>query len=118
MDAANLLQQIEATGKVSGQYEAKVIFASRDDPDDTTVPRLMAAGADLNKVHVGKMQLNEPGKTQEEREMRLDEDIKAIKNFLDKNPNVRFVIVDPVSNYLGDKKMNDEQQVRQALSPL
>jgi len=95
-----------------------LIFASEDDPEDTTVPRLMAAGANLDKVHFGKMQVNKQGKAQEEREMRLDADIEAIKNFLDKNPNVRFVVVDPVSNYLGEVDINKEQEVRRALSPL
>src|SRR5467141_346664 len=106
-DAKNSLPSVEV-----------LIFANEDDPDDTTVPRLMAAGANLSKVHFGKMRLDESGKTQEEREMRLEEDMKAIRNFLDKNPNVRSVVVDPVSNYLGHTKMNDEQSVRRVLTPL
>jgi putative DNA primase/helicase len=96
-----------------------LIFANEDDPDDTTVPRLMASGANLSKVHlVGSIRVGEPGKTEEEREMKLDTDIKAIKKALTYNPNIRLVVIDPVSNYLGSTKMVDEQAVRRVLRPL
>jgi len=95
-----------------------LIFASEDDKDDTIVPRLMASGANLDKVQFGEMRVNEAGKAQEEREMRLDKDAETIKKFLAKNPKIRLVVIDPVSNYLGDAEMNKEQEVRRVLTPL
>jgi putative DNA primase/helicase len=92
-----------------------LIFASEDDLNDTAVPRLMAAGADRNKVHFATMR---GGQTKEEREMQLTSDGEAIKKFLDENANIRLVVIDPVSNYLGHANMNKEQEVRKALTPL
>ena len=95
------------------------IFASEDDPEDTGVPRLMAAGADLKKVRFAKMTSGDPNaKHQNDREMRLDKDIAAIKKALTENPSIRLIVIDPVSNYLGDTKMVDEQSVRRVLTPL
>ena len=94
------------------------IFASEDDPEDTSVPRLMAAGANLKKVQFTKMISGNPNATENEREMRLDTDIVAIRKALGANPNIRLIIIDPVSNYLGATKMVDEQAVRRVLAPL
>jgi putative DNA primase/helicase len=94
---------------VSPSSEA-LIFASEDDYDDTIVPRLMAAGANLDKIHFEQLI--------SEREMRLDRDIELIRKTLAENPEIRLVIIDPVSNYLGEIKMNDEQAVRRVLGPL
>ena len=86
-----------------------LIFASEDDHDDTAVPRLAAAGANLERVHFGAMST---------REMSLDIDAQAIREALANNPNIRLVVIDPVSNYLGAVKMTDEQAVRKVLAPL
>ena len=94
------------------------IFASEDDPEDTSVPRLMAAEANLKKVRFAKMISDNPNATENEREMRLDTDIAAITKALGANPNIRLIIIDPVSNYLGGTKMVDEQSVRRVLAPL
>lgn len=95
-----------------------LIFASEDDHDDTTVPRLMAADANLSKIYFGRMCVGELGETSTARDMRLDKDIETIKKALVLNPNIRLVVIDPVSNHLGDTKMTDEQAVRRALTPL
>jgi hypothetical protein len=44
--------------------------------------------------------------------MRVDIDIAAIEEHLDRYPNTKLIVLDPVSNHLGDIKMNDEQSVR------
>lgn len=96
---------------------SEVLFAAReDDPEDALVPRLMAAGADMSKVHVLKAvrvsgQANDRG-------LRLDMDMAAVKRFLDSRPDVRLIVIDPVSNHLGDVSMVDEQEVRTVLSHL
>ena len=95
-----------------------LIFAGEDDLADTSVPRLMAAGANLDKVRFATMVSDDPNTTQKVREMRLDKDIAAIKKALTDNANIRLIVIDPVSNYLGDTKMVEEQAVRRVLSPL
>jgi putative DNA primase/helicase len=95
-----------------------LIFANEDDHDDTTVPRLLASGANLAKVHFGKMRVDVEGEASRQREMRLDQDTETIRKALAKNPNIKLVVIDPISNHLGDTKMVDEQRVRDVLTPL
>jgi putative DNA primase/helicase len=95
-----------------------LIFSAEDDPSDTTVPRLRAANANLTKIHFAKMCVGKSNETPMEREMRLDVDIEAIGKTLQENPNIRLVIIDPISNHLGQIEMNKEQDVRRALTPL
>jgi putative DNA primase/helicase len=95
-----------------------LVFAGEDDAEDTSVPRLIAADANLNKVRFAKMTTGDPNAAQSEREMRLDTDIGAMRKALKENPRIRLIIIDPVSNYLGNSKMVDEQSVRRLLAPL
>ena len=95
-----------------------LLLSGEEDWDDTIVPRLMAAGADLTKVHWLKMSPRE-NDSASARELHLDRDADVLESFLVGHPDVRLVIVDPISNYLGDAKMIDEQKVRaDVLTPL
>lgn len=124
-DNAKSLVALDVAAKLSAGrdwFEARntiqpsdvLVFASEDDPADTTVPRLVAAGADLQKIHFGKM----TGIEGNEREMQLDKDISAIQKTISQNPNIRLLVIDPISSYLGATKMIDEQAVRRVLGPL
>jgi putative DNA primase/helicase len=98
-----------------------LMLASEDGWDDTVVPRLMAAEADLSKIHHLKLvSLNDAeGMTEKGRQFKFDTDLKLLEKTLDRNPNIRMVIVDPASNYLGKAKMYEEQSVREkVLVPL
>lgn len=101
-----------------------LIIAAEDDLEDTIAPRLQAAGADLTKVHyvesvVHDIPVTKRGKkAQVIRQLRLDEDIKAMEATLKQNPAIRLIIIDPISSYLGRAKMMDEQSVRDVLNPL
>jgi putative DNA primase/helicase len=98
-----------------------LILAGEDEADDTIIPRLQAGGADLSKIHIVESVAVTDGKGQTvaEREAQLDIDLQAIEETLKRNPNIRLVIVDPLSNYLGDTNMNREQEVRRrVLIPL
>ncbi len=94
-----------------------LVMAAEDDWDDTIAPRLEAAGADLTRVHWLKMQhcFNQK---KSERELQLDQDMNVLENYLAANPGIKVVVIDPVSNYLGNTKMVDEQSVRKILTPL
>jgi putative DNA primase/helicase len=94
-----------------------LLLNGEEDWDDTVVPRLMAAGADRSKVRWLKMSASKDGKIKE-KELQLDRDISALENFLEEHPTIRLVVVDPVSNYLGNAKMIDEQKIREVLTPL
>jgi len=92
-----------------------------DDAEDTVVPRLMAAGADLKRIFTVKAPAileAGPDATHSERELALDSDLKILRKFLKDHANVKLVIVDPISSYMGSIKPNDESQVRSVLIPL
>ena len=90
-----------------------IIWSGEDDPADTLVPRLIAAGADLNRVHfvadviVGNEKVPfDPAKH-----------MQALAETLLSLDNVALLIVDPVvSAVAGDSYKNAE--VRRALQPL
>ena len=92
-----------------------LMLLGEDDLEDTAIPRLMAADADLSKIHF--LEAVRPVAL-ENREVRLDMDIPAIERQLKANPNIRLLIIDPISNYLGAVSMVAEQEVRSILIPL
>jgi len=90
-----------------------LMMVGEDDIDDTAAPRLVAAGADMSKI-----KFFEGVELDEKQEIRLDEHLGVLETVLERNPNIRLVIIDPISNYLGKKSMNGEQDVRGILIPL
>jgi putative DNA primase/helicase len=91
-----------------------VIISSEDAAADTLVPRLMAAGADKDKVMLLQSVVTDKGP----KDFTLDTDLNVLRSFLEFNPDVKVIIIDPVMNHLGHLKGNSEQEVRMALSPL
>ena len=78
-------------------------------------PVLWRAGADLSKIHFleGVMRGNKPG------DVRLDVDMPVLEKKFQEFPNARLLIIDPISNFLGDTNMFGEQDVRaKVLVPL
>jgi hypothetical protein len=54
----------------------------------------------------------------QERSFRLDKDLIILREKLEAAPNVRLIVIDPLSNYYGAKNGNSEQDVRSVLMPL
>ena len=79
-----------------------VIFLSAEDgASDTIVPRLMAAGADLTKVHIVTAVRDDDGKGQ--RAFNLQSDLGELEAEIKRRRDVRLVNIDPISSYLGPK---------------
>jgi putative DNA primase/helicase len=95
-----------------------LLLCGEDDIEDTTIPRLQAAGADLSKIHFLKSVITGSAETADERELGFDQDLRQVEEYLQEHPEVRLIVVDPVSNYLGAAKMNSEQEIRAVLIPL
>jgi hypothetical protein len=91
-----------------------LLVSNEDAPADTLVPRLMAAGADRTKVIIHQIMKVKDG----ERSFSLDKDLPALRKMLEKYPAIKLIVIDPISNHLGGLKMNMEQELRAALSPL
>src|SRR5207248_11419177 len=87
-----------------------------DDAEDTVKPRLVAAGADCKRVHTMTIRELANG---EERQLQINNDMDLLRKFLADNPNVRLIIIDPITSYVGPNvKPNDEVEFRRVLDPL
>jgi hypothetical protein len=98
---------------------APVLLASaEDDPEDTIVPRLMAADADLALVglldltHTDEVGTILPGT------IALPNDVPLIAEHV-RSMGARLIVVDPITGYLdGKHSAYSNQEVRRALGPL
>ena len=95
-----------------------LIFNDEDGAKDTLRPRFDVAGADCSKIHYAqgmKIQQNAKSTT---RMVTFDSDLAAIETYLEHNPSIHLVVIDPLSNYLGQADMNKEQKLREVLTPI
>lgn len=92
-----------------------VILASEDAINDTWVPRLMAADADLSRIHFVKMVIGKDGKR---RTFNLQEDLEALGQKISEIKNVQIVIIDPVTSYLGKVDAHRTNDVRSVMEPV
>jgi hypothetical protein len=88
-----------------------VLFISgEDDPEDTLVPRMIAMGADLEKVVFLKSDVQD--------RFTLA-DLPTLNKALEQaGPGVRFVAIDPPTAYLGDVDDHKNAELRALLTPL
>jgi putative DNA primase/helicase len=93
-----------------------ILFSDEDDAEDTLAPRLEAAGADRSRVHLIKMLRHEEG----ERLFSLVTDLEALRKKIASLGDVRLVIIDPITAYLGFGTVDSFRtaDVRAVLTPL
>lgn len=88
-----------------------LIWSSEDDPADTLVPRLAAAGADLNRVHIIQGRINAQGEVDP---FDPANDIALLRATANEIGGVSLLMLDPiVSAVKGD--MHKANDVRRAL---
>jgi RecA-family ATPase len=93
-----------------------LILNAEDGADDTLVPRLIAAGADLKRVHIVNAVLQEDGKGR--RTFNLQSDLALLERKIAEIGDVVLVIIDPISSYMGNTDSHKNAEVRGALEPL
>jgi DNA polymerase len=93
-----------------------ILLTAEDDPDDTVVPRLIAAGADLDRVEIVQM-IRTGGKR---RMFSLVSDLEFLRQKIVTVGDVRMVQIDPISAYLGVKQIDSFRtpDVRAVLGPV
>ena len=92
-----------------------VILSAEDGAADTIVPRLLATGADLKRVHiVSAVHTEEDGR----RSLNLQRDLELLETKIAEIGDVVLVVVDPVSSYLGKTDSHKNSEVRSVLEPL
>jgi putative DNA primase/helicase len=93
-----------------------LMLVSEDDLSDTVVPRLIVAGANLERVHFAKRAIISSQAKRTDRQIALDTDLEAIEKVLVANPKIKLVVLDPISSYLGKLKKNGEEDIRWVLT--
>src|ERR1700733_14026590 len=84
-----------------------ILLAAEDDWSDTIIPRLELAGANLYNIHRFYVMQQTVELTPS-----LDSDCQRLEREIQRIGNVALVVIDPITNYLGSKKMNAEEQIR------
>lgn len=84
-----------------------IILSAEDNPEDTIKVRLEQVKADCSKIH----QLHPV-------EFTLKEVIKELDSAIKEIPDIRAIIMDPISSYMHGVKGSDNIGVRSALAPL
>jgi len=96
-----------------------VILAAEEGVADTIVPRLTAARADLTRVRIVRsIRYHGKGDNSEDRLITFQTDMAALKADLRKHPEENFLLVDPITNYVGDINFNQDGEVRPVLTLL
>ena len=96
-----------------------IFLSAEDDAADTVRPRLDAAGADVSRAYIldaVRVQLTDGSLT--EKSFNLETDIAALEGVLREHPDVRLIVIDPISAYMGGVDSHSNAEVRGLLSPL
>ena len=104
-------------GSVPGSV---IVFSAEDGVEDTVVPRLMRAGADLTKVHVMESITHIDPTTGQtvHRAFVLGEHVPLLEQAVERIGDVALVVIDPVSSYGGKVDSHKNGDVRSMLAPL
>src|SRR5262245_25835108 len=105
-------------GEGRAQACEAVYLTAEDGLRDTLIPRLMAAEADLTKVHF-LTGTRVDGSGEEDAMFDIGKDVAALRAVFTNNPNIKILVIDPLTAYLGsDTKAKENTEVRRVLSPL
>jgi archaellum biogenesis ATPase FlaH len=91
-----------------------ILVSAEDDAADTIRPRLDALGADVSRVHILESIRDRSG----ERGFSLASDTARLEAAIAKIGNVRLVVIDPISAFLGNTDSHKNSDVRALLAPL
>jgi hypothetical protein len=94
-----------------------VIFMSAEDGvQDTIIPRLMAAGANRESIHIVPAATKPDGTGRKTFSLKTDVDL--LEEMARRIGRVRLIIVDPISAYMGGSDGNGNVETREVLGPL
>ncbi|MDF1870600.1 MAG: AAA family ATPase [Phycisphaerales bacterium] len=93
-----------------------VLLNAEDDAGDTIRPRLEAMGADLSRVHLLEGVVKPMGRCVNL--TQLDTDVQLFANTLKKIDNLKLIVIDPISAYMGKTDSHNNADVRAVLAQL
>ena len=106
----------EQTGEHNG--EGVIILTTEDDLSDTVRVRLEAAGANLSNIYTLNIKKTYKGEESEEPIYDLTEHLDLLEQAIEDKGNIRLVILDPITGYMGTLNSNSNTEVRSFLNPL
>jgi putative DNA primase/helicase len=92
-----------------------LILSAEDDPARTIVPRLIAAGADLTRVHILESVTRGSGGAAR---LRLDQDLATLEAVAAGLGDCRLILIDPITAFLGRVDDHRNAALRGLLTPL
>lgn len=96
--------------------EGSAIFiCGEDDAADTIKPRLEAAGANVEKVHIVDAIKDSKG---EQHQWLLEEGISPLRDLCADIGDVKLIVIDPITAYTGKRDSHNTADVRGLLAPL
>ena len=93
-----------------------IMIGCEDDAGDTVVPRLQAAGADLRRVQILDWVVD--AKSEQRRHFDVHRHIEQLTDLVRRLGDVRLIVIDPITAYLGRADSHVTADVRGALAPL
>lgn len=93
-----------------------VLLNAEDDAGDTIKPRLEAMDADLTRIHLFEGVVQPMGRCVNL--TQLDTDIRLFAQTLKKIENLKLIIIDPISAYMGKTDSHNNADVRSVLAQL
>lgn len=90
-------------------------LAAEDSAEHTLIPRLRAMGADLSRIHIADG-IRRAG-TEDPDWISIREHVGHLEAAIT-TLGINFLVIDPISSYIGDANADRESDVRAALEPL
>ena len=94
---------------------ASIMISGEDDAEDTIVPRLLAAGGDLSKIHIISDVVE--SRAGELSALSIDQHMKSIHSEMLKQ-KAALLIFDPVSAFMADRDSHKDTSVRALLNKI
>lgn len=95
-----------------------ILFNAEDDLGDTIKPRLLAAGADVTRIHAIATVRRVDRGHEHEGTFSLETDLPLLEDALRSRPDVRLIVIDPISACMGAADTHNNAEVRGVLAPL
>lgn len=92
-----------------------ILVTCEDDPEDTIGPRLDAAGADSKKIHLLDWTVRRDGSAAKRKHFDVGQDAEALEAMVQDIGDVKAIIIDPISAYMGKADSHKNADVRGAL---
>jgi hypothetical protein len=102
----------------AGTYQGDVVMVNAEDDKSTIAKRLLAAGADLTKIHRREVITTYDEKGLPKIKQFTLADLPVLEGDLTHNKNVKLVVIDPIGAFMAGRDTNNDSDSRALLAPL